>query len=182
MADDKSKAAPPAAPAAEATPAKKKPPIKTIGIVLALLVVEGAVVFFAASKLGGPSRAEGQEIVHAEDASLEETAEVQIVADRFPNHNTGRAWLWDTEVQVKVKQRHLEEVQRIQSERAAELRTGVSQIVRNAHHNHLKEPTLDTLNRQMLTYLRGVFGQDPEGRERVEQVLIPKCVGFPSDF
>jgi hypothetical protein len=182
MADDKSKAPAPAAPAAEAAPAKKKPPIKTIGIVLALLVVEGAVVFFVASKLGGPTKAEGQEIVHEEDPSLDETAEVQIVADRFPNHNTGRVWLWDTEVQIKVKQRYLEEVQGVLEERAAEIRTGVSQIVRNAHHNHLKEPTLETLNRQMLTYLRGVFGQDPEGRERVEQVLIPKCVGFPSDF
>lgn len=181
MADDKSKPAAPA-PAPDAAPEKKKPPIKTIGIVLALLVIEGVAVFFVVSKLGGPKKAEGQEIVHTEDAALEHTGEVQIVADRFPNHNTGRVWLWETEVQIKVKQRHLEEVQKVLEERAAEIRTGVSQIIRNAHHNHLKEPTLDTLNRQILTYLRGVFAQDPEGRERVEQVLIPKCVGFPADF
>lgn len=179
MAEEKGAA--PAAP--ESTePAKKKPPIKTIAIVLVLLVVEAVVVFLVVGMVGGPGKAKGEEIVHTEEDAVEQTTEVQLVADRFPNHNTGRVWLWDTEVQIKIHQRDLESVEQTIAERSAEIRTGISQIVRTAHHNHLKEPNLETLTRQITAYLRGVFGQDGEGRERVVAVLLPKCVGFPADF
>lgn len=178
MAEEK---ATPAAP--ESTePARKKPPVKTIAVVAALLVVEAVAVYFVVGALGGPGKAKGQEIVHTDDDALEQTSEVQLVADRFPNHNTGRVWLWETEVQIKVRQRDLESVEHTIAERSAEIRTGISQIIRTAHHNHLKEPNLETLTRQMTAYLRGVFGQDGEGRERVVAVLLPKCVGFPADF
>lgn len=174
--------APAAAPAESPPQQKKKLPVKTIGIVLALLVVEGVVVVGAMTMLGGPSRVKGQDLAHSVDDTANELHEVLIVSDRFPNHSTGRVWLWDTEVQIKVKEKDLEYVKKTLEERNAEIKTGVSQIVRLAHHNHLKEPNLETLTRQFLEYLRTVFGADADGEQRVQAVLIPKCVGFPTDF
>lgn len=173
--------APEAAPA-ETQPEKKKLPVKTIGIVLALLVVEGVAVVGAMSMLGGPGHVQGQDIAHSSDDTANQLHELLIVSDRFPNHSTGRVWLWDTEVQIKVKKKDLDFVQKTLEERNAEVKTGVSQIIRLAHHNHLKEPNLETLTRQLLEYLRTVFGANADGEQRVQAVLIPKCVGFPTDF
>ena len=163
------------------TPAKKKLPIKTVGLVLALLIAEAVGVVTVVSMWGGPGEVHGKGIA-PEDDTLEQTSEVMIVSDRFPNHHTGRVWIWDTEIQIKVKQKHLEYAERILAERAAEVKTGVSQIYRTAHHNHLTEPNLETLTRQLTEYLRGVFGHDADGDPRVLSVLVPKCVGFPADF
>lgn len=162
-------------------PPKKKLPIKTIGIVLGLLIAEAVGVVMVVSMWSGPAKVQGKGIAPEED-SLEQTSEVLIVGDRFPNHHTGRVWIWDTEIQVKVKQKHLEYTERVLEERAAEIKTGVSQIFRTAHHNHLTEPNLETLTRQLTEYLRGVFGHDADGNQRVMNVLVPKCVGFPADF
>jgi len=168
----------------QAAPAEppKRSPIKTILVVLGLLVAEAAVVIFAFSTWATPESVRGQGISETPEDALNRRTEVLIVNDRFPNHHTGRVWLWEIEVQVTVKQKHLDFVQRVLTDRNAEIKTGVSQIIRTAHHNHLKEPNLDTLTRQLSEYLKGILGEDAEGEPRVQAVLIPKCVGFPADF
>ena len=112
----------------------------------------------------------------------EQIRELLIVDDRFPNHQSGRVWLWQTEIQMQVRQKNLAYAQRVLEERSAEIKTGVAQIVRTSHHKHLTEPNLDTLNRQIEEYLRDVFEYDASGESRVERVLIPKCTGVPADF
>ncbi len=168
----------------QAAPAeqKKRSPMKTIIVVLGLLIVEAAVVIFAFSTWATPETVRGQGISETPEDAMNRLSEVLIVNDRFPNHHTGRVWLWEVEVQMSVKQKHLEYVQRVLSDRSAEIKTGVSQIIRTAHHNHLKEPNLDTLTRQLTEYLKGVVGEDAEGESRVQALLLPKCVGFPADF
>ncbi len=162
--------------------AKKGLPIKTIVVVLGLLVIEAVVVIGAVTMLGKPNEVQGQGFVDETPGIDEQMSEVLIVADKFPNHHTGRVWLWDTEVQVKVKGKHLEHVQSIVQDRSAELKSGIGRIIRTAHHNHLKEPNLETISRQLREYLYGVFGQDAEGEDRLQEVFLPRCVGFPADF
>ena len=161
---------------------KKRLPLKTIILILALLIGEGVAVLLVARSLGGPAEVEAGGVQQIQTESLEQIEEVLIVEDRFPNHQTGRVWLWDTEIQVQVKRKHLDYVERLLDERAAEIKTGVSQIFRNAHQRHLTEPDLATLNRQLEVYFDDIFGADSEGEQRVQRVLIPKCVGFPADF
>lgn len=67
-------------------------------------------------------------------------------------------------------------------ERKAEIRTGIAAIMASAQHAYFTEPGRETLSRQILEYLRKVFGHDAEGHERVEEVLIPRCLGMPADF
>lgn len=161
---------------------KKKLPIKMIVIILGLMVVEGAAVFLVLGKMSGPPEVQAQGLAESASDELEQIREVLIVDDRFPNHQSGRVWLWQTEIQMQVRQKNLDYVQRVLEERAAEVKTGVAQIIRTSHHKHLTEPNLDTLNRQIEEYLSEVFEFDASGEPRVERVLIPKCTGFPADF
>jgi len=163
-----------------AKPQKKSK--KTVVVVLGLLAAEAVVVVAVFMLWVQPGEVRGQDITVSADDHLNQLSEVLIVNDRFPNHHTGRVWLWDTEVQIQVRQKHVEYVRRVLEERNAEIKTGVSQIIRTAHHNHMKEPNLETLTRQLQTFLRQTFGEDASGDQRVVNVLIPKCVGFPADF
>jgi len=166
---------------AEAKPSKRLP-IKTLLLILALLIGEGVGVLLLARMWASPAEVQAGGVQQIESQSMEQIEEILIVEDRFPNHQTGRVWLWETEVQMQVKRKHMDYVKRILEERRAEIKTGVSQIWRNAHQRHLTEPDLATLNRQAKAYLSEIFGVDSEGDQRVQRVLIPKCVGFPADF
>lgn len=168
--------------AGDSAGSKKKLPIKMIVMVLGLMVAEGAAVFVVLGMLSGPPEVQAEGLADSPSDELEQIREVLIVDDRFPNHQSGRVWLWDTEIQMQVRQKNLDYAQRVLEERAAEVKTGVAQIIRTSHHKHLTEPNLDTLNRQIEEYLREVFEYDAAGKPRVERVLIPKCTGFPADF
>lgn len=163
-------------------PKGKRLPLKTLLTIFGLLAGEAVAVFFIAMHLGQPGKVQGQEIPGIVINEQDQLHEVLVVEDRFPNHQTGRVWLWETEVQVQVKQKHVDYVQRMLEERNAEIKTGISQIWRNAQQRHLTEPNLETLNRQTAAYLNEIFGQDSEGESRIQRVMIPKCLGFPADF
>ncbi len=161
---------------------KKGLPIKTIGIVLALLIAEGVGVVAVLSMGGTPETVKGGELELTPMDELETLGELLIVREKFPNHSSGRVWLWDVEVQVQIKEKNREYVENTLSERQAEIKTGVGRIIRTAHNNQLQEPNLETMTRQITQYLREVFGSDADGEPRVEKVLLPQFVGFPADF
>ncbi|HVZ92879.1 MAG TPA: hypothetical protein VG797_00060 [Phycisphaerales bacterium] len=77
---------------------------------------------------------------------------------------------------------HASTVREDLEQRKAQIRTGIGAIFSAAQHNYFTEPGRETLSRQMLEYLRRVFGQDETGEERVQNVLIPKCLGSPLDY
>jgi len=180
MADNE--AAPAPAPEASEPSPKGKLPLKMIIMILGLMLAEGAGVFVVLNMMSAPQEVKAEGITETPADGLEQIHEVLIVDDRFPNHQTGRVWLWEVEVQVQVRQKNLDYVQRLLEERSAEVKTGIAQIIRTSHHKHLTEPNLDTINRQIEQYLRDVFEYDAEGNPRIERVLLPKCVGFPADF
>ena len=172
--------APKTEPAAPAP--KKGAPIKTIGIVAVLMVLEAAAVFVFIGATGPtPQSAAAHEFHGAGEPDAEATVEVPLVADRLQNMQTGRVWIWDTEIYLKVKTRNEEYVTKELARRAAEVQEGVALIFRRAPHSQLKEPGLETINRQLTAYITGAIGKDPEGHERIERVVIPKCKGFPAD-
>lgn len=164
-------------------PAKKKPPIKTIAIVAVIMVIEAVAVFMVVGMTSKkPAEAEAKELHGAEKEDHDAQVEIPLVEEKFQNMSTGRVWVWDTALVLKVKKKHEEFVAEQLEIRAAEIKEGVALIFRRAQHSHLKEPGLETLNRQLLAYLNNVLGPDAEGLNRVERVLIPKCKGFPADF
>ncbi len=112
----------------------------------------------------------------------EDIAETIVVKDKFPNNQTGRAWLWDVEVYVQVKYKRLDAVSAMLTTRSAEIKTGIARIWRTGQHAYFNEPGLETLTRQVREFLNGIVGTSADGQPMIERVLIPRCVGFPTEF
>jgi flagellar basal body-associated protein FliL len=153
---------------------------KTPALVAGLMLLEGAAVFGVVKFFAGPSTAEAQ-LVGEELAGEEAPVEILLVNDTFQNMQTGRVWEWRVEIQLRLRQKNRAEVTRIQERDAATIREGIALIFRRAHDRHLREPGLETIQRQLTTYLNEVFGTDPDGVPRIERVIIPECKGFPAD-
>jgi hypothetical protein len=179
---DKKPPPPAEAPPAEAKPAKKGLPIKTVGIVAGLMIGEAVGVFLFVSATGPRPQSAGAQTIHgAEQADLDATVELPLIDDKFQNMQTGRAWIWDTEIVLKVRTRNQDYVSKELERRHAEIAEGIALIFRRSPHSNLKEPGLETVNRQLTAYMNQVLGKDAEGKERLERVVIPKCKGFPAD-
>jgi flagellar basal body-associated protein FliL len=182
MADKKDPAPAPATPAAEAKPAKKGLPIKVIGVVAGLMIAEAVGVYIFVSATGPRAQAAAAQTIKGEDQpDLDASVEVPLLEEKLQNMQTGRAWIWDTEIVLKVRTRNEAYVTKELEKRHAEIAEGVALIFRRSPHNNLKEPGLETINRQVTAYMNQVLGKDAEGKERLERVVIPKCKGFPAD-
>ncbi|MEO0586086.1 MAG: hypothetical protein AAF078_00440, partial [Planctomycetota bacterium] len=116
-------------PDAEASPEtpKKGLPIKTIAAVAVVLVIE-AVAISAVFLL-----AQGPEPVQADPAAIDAAAEGErpveymVVADKFQNTRTGRAYLYDTEVYIVVKTKHLDDVADLVERMRARISTDIAE-------------------------------------------------------
>ncbi len=165
------------APQATAPPARGLP-LKTVLVVAAIMLTEAAGVILLVGALG-PKPEEAAAEIHGDDHEvLEGSVEIQLVDERFQNMQTGRVWSWEIGVFLKVKKKHAEFITRQLEDRNAEIKEGVSQIIRRAQHSHLKEPELTTLNRQIRAFLDKTLGTDADGQSRIERVMIPKCKGI----
>lgn len=167
---------------AAAAGAKKKPNVKAIGIVAVIMIVEAAAVFLLVSMTSKkPADAHATQL-EGHGSDTEAQVEIPLIEEKFQNMSTGRVWVWDTAIVLKVKKKNETFVAEQLEARAAEIKEGISMIFRRAQHSQLKEPGLETINRQLIAYVNKTLGADPEGLNRVERVLMPKCKGFPADF
>jgi len=186
-------------------------PVKTVAIVVVMLVVEAVAVLGAVMVLGKPSEVQAVELHDGEADEGDRLVELRVVSEKFTNNSSGRVWIWDTEVVLVTRMKYAGAeqagegqdggdghggggegshdahagVQTLRSElfaRRAQVRTGIGAIMSSAQHSYFTEPGRETLSRQMLEYLRTIFGPDAEGHERIDKVLIPKCLGFPADY
>ncbi|MCC5822980.1 MAG: hypothetical protein LAT64_07130 [Phycisphaerales bacterium] len=155
---------------------------KKLPVVIAGIMLLEAVVVIGAVKLlgGGPSAAQA-ELFGEEMAGEHAPVEVLLVNDTFQNMQTGRVWEWRVEIFLRVRQKNVAEVRRIQERDQATIKEGIALIFRRAHDRHLREPGLETIQRQVTTYINEIFGTDPDGIPRVERVIISECKGFPAD-
>jgi flagellar basal body-associated protein FliL len=156
---------------------KKKLPIKTVGIVAAIMILEGAGVFMFVSMSGKAPQTSEAGIHEGEHGDLEESVEVPLVDDRFQNMQTGNVWIWKLEVYLKVKKKNEEAVNKVLEERSAEIKASLSQLMRRMQHTQLKEPDLRTLTRQLTALINEKFGYDKE-IPRVDEVIVANCEGF----
>ncbi|PCI09874.1 hypothetical protein COB72_05125 [bacterium] len=160
---------------------KKSGPLKMIIIVAAMMIIEGAGVFFLVSSMGGPNTVEATELEGLEGTGEEAPVELELVKERFQNMQTGRVWEWRVEIFLRVRQKNVDEIVAIQERDPATIKEGVALIFRRAHDRHLREPGLETITRQLTTYLNEIFGLDADGLPRIDRVIIPECKGFPAD-
>lgn len=175
---EEAKPAAPAAPAAEAAPAKKGGGIKTIALVAGIMVAEAGVLFVLLGA-GSPKAATAAAEVHGkEEAEKKQTVEIDLIEEKFQNMQTGKTWIWDVQIVLKVKEKNEAFISEQLERRASEIKEGLAQVFRRAQHSHLAEPELVTINRQVHAFMDRALGLDPDGNSRIDRVLIPKCRGI----
>jgi hypothetical protein len=174
--NDKKEAAPPPEAGTAEKPAKKGLPVKMMGIMAGVMVAEGAVVYFIAGATGPKPVA--ADVKHVEEEHHDEFVEIPLIDEKFQNLQSGRAYIWDASIVLKVRTKDEELVASTIEKSAAEVKEAVALVFRRAPHAQLTEPGLETLNRQLLALLNQFAGKDAEGHPRIVRVLIPKCKGY----
>lgn len=169
---------------AQEAPSKGGLPIKTIVVILALLVVEGAGIVFVMGMVGKPSDVSAVEVMQDPDAVNDEIHELAVLQEKFSNAKQGRLWIWDMEIDLAVSAENQEAVQAVLDRRGSLIRSGIGRIVASAQHSYFQEPGYDTIRRQILEFLNTdeLVGSDAEGEPMVLDVMIPSCIGFPADY
>jgi flagellar basal body-associated protein FliL len=179
---DKKDAKPAEKPADGAAPAKKKLPVKTIGIVAAVMVVE-AVAVVGVFKAISPKTSSAHTTVDLHNDDGDSLKEIKVADEKYQNMRSGENWMWQITVAVKVKKRNAAKVEGILKAREAEVRDGLRKIVASADQTMLKEAESKALSRQFSEYLNKVIPVDEKSNEPlIEGILIPKCIGQSADY
>jgi len=165
----------------EADSGSKGGGMKMVVVVAAIMLIEAIGVYFLVSSMGGPSAVDASELEMLEGTGEDAPVEIALIKDQFQNMSTGHVWEWRTEIVLRVKQKNVAYIERIMERDSALIREGVALIFRQAQDRHLREPGLETITRQLTTYLNEVFGSDAEGLPRVDRVIIPESKGFRAD-
>jgi flagellar basal body-associated protein FliL len=170
MANEKPAAAP-AAPAPEEKAApQKKGGLKMIIAAVAVVLLEVGTVVVTVKMSSGPRAAMAEHPATATTEAVEKDAEVKLIADKLPNSQSGRLWMYDMQIVAKVSEKKKEKVTALLTERESEIRDRIRTIVASSDPKSLAEPGLETLRRQIAYQL-----EQDIGKELVKEVLIPKC-------
>lgn len=209
---DKKPDAPPAAPAAAGAPAAapaagaKKAAGGGIGgllgktpVMLGGVMVLEAVVLFAGFKFlgAGPKTTHGAELAPPDAAAVQKdahgnpipggasgpkakTVELLVLEFKAQNKQSGRTFLYDVVVYVVTKSEFEQRVKDTIAARGALIKDRVRTIIAQNDPEKLgggSEPGLETLRRQVKHQLDEIIGDG-----MIEEVLVPRCIPFRTDF
>jgi flagellar basal body-associated protein FliL len=185
----KAEAAPAAAPAAAKGGGGllTKTPVLLGGV----MVIE-AVVLFAGFKFitGGAKNANAADLTvpdktkvdgdkgGASDANA--TAEIQLLDSRFPNKQSGRTFLYDIQIFLSCKKDAVDKIKPMITDHEALIQDRVRTIIAQSDPDKLgggSEPGLETLRRQVKYQLDEIVGDG-----MIDDVLIPRCIPFRTDY
>ncbi|MDB5173864.1 MAG: FliL family protein [Phycisphaerales bacterium] len=159
-----------------------------------VMIIEAVVLFAGFKFLGGgtPHSANGAELAsgHEEKGKEGEGAaaavdkksqvEVQVVDFRSPNKQSGHTYLYDVSIVAVTKAQFEEQVKKKITDRGALIRDRVRTIIAQSDPEKLgggSEPGLETLRRQVKYQLDEIVGEG-----MIDEVLVPKCIPFRTDF
>jgi flagellar basal body-associated protein FliL len=175
-------AAAPATPAAPPAPAKSASPLKAVILVVAVLVIEAGTILGTMWFTAGPAQVKGEGIATDMEAEQNTLTEQLVLKDKFTNDRTGRTYVYDTEIYVTVKKKHLDKFKEELDLMQQRIRSDVDTIFRKAEPAAFQEPTRATLTRQIKAALDSRFGNAPDGEPFIQDVLIGKCMPFRTDY
>jgi flagellar basal body-associated protein FliL len=173
---------------------------KTPVMLGAVMILEAVVLFAGFKFLGAGPKTAGADILTEETAGEVKkdehgnpipgsgggshakgaTTEIQVLDFKAQNKQTGRTFLYDVSVFVVVKSEFSEKVKDTIKSREALIKDRVRTIIAQNDPEKLgggSEPGLETLRRQVKHQLDEVIGDG-----LVEEVLIPRCIPFRTDF
>lgn len=166
-----------------------------------VMIIEAAVLFAGFKFIGGgsPHAAAGAELAAAEHGGSgahgggkegekgehkpidkKTQIELQVVDFRAPNKLSGRTFLYDVSIFVVTRGEHQEKVKGAISSRDALIKDRVRTIIAQSDPEKLgggSEPGLETLRRQVKYQLDEIIGEG-----LVDEVLVPRCIPFRTDY
>ena len=200
---DKKPESPSAAPADKA-PAKRGALSKTPVLLGTVMLLEAAVLFAGFKMLGGgPQHAAGAELSTTEEGTGQgdghggkgdghgggggkpgdrkaKSVELNVLDFKAPNKVNGRTFLYDVSIFVVCKSEYEKQVKDTLKEREALIKDRVRTIIAQSDPEKLvggSEPGLETLRRQVKYQLDTILGEG-----MIEEVLVPKCIPFRTDY
>ena len=157
-------------------------PAKTLLVLLSVLLIEGGTIGATMYFAGGPREVKGVEREAERSDKADEPVEVLVIEGRFPNMQTGRHLLYDTEVYITVRRRYVDQIKKDLEAMKAQLSMSIATIIRRAHPSYFQEATLATLRRQMKGMFDEQLGLTPDNESYIQQVLITRCNPFRADL
>jgi len=159
---------------------KKRFPVKIVGIVAGVAVLQGAVFFFVFKSAGARPESAKAEPAHALEPAPEKpaagVAEVQLLhAFKVPNDKSGRMCIYDIDLSVVVAGDQKDKMKKIVETRAGEIADCVARIVRAATDTILREDDLRVLRSQLTEALNEIV----QSKDLIQRVLIPRFVPIP---
>jgi len=184
----------------KAAPAKKGGLLAKTPVLLGAVMVLEAVVLFAGFKMlsGGPQHAAGAELSTADEGNghggkgeghggtskpgdrKAKSVELNVLDFKAPNKVNGRTFLYDVSIFVVCKSEYEKQVKDTLKEREALIKDRVRTIIAQSDPEKLvggSEPGLETLRRQVKYQLDTIVGEG-----MIEEVLVPKCIPFRTDY
>jgi flagellar basal body-associated protein FliL len=192
---DKAEKKPEAAATGEKTEEKAKPKgglLTKLPVLLGGVMVIEAVVLFAGFKLLGPkpqaadaatlSTGEGAEGAGGEKGTAKKgkTVEVAVGDYKALNRTNGRTFLYDMSIFVVVKAENEQKVTDAFKDGKALIEDRIRTIIAESDPEKLgggSEPGLETLRRQVKYQLDRIVGDG-----LIDEVLVPRCIPFRTDF
>ncbi|MDP9173022.1 MAG: hypothetical protein M3O30_04045 [Planctomycetota bacterium] len=190
---EKAEKRPEAAPSSEKKEAPKgggfltKMPVLLGGVMLLEAVVLFAGMKFLGNGAKNASAADLTTIIKKEGADQKDappdknqTVEIQLLESRFPNKQSGRMFLYDMSVVLEVKADAHDKVKKIIADRDALIKDRVRTIIAQSDPEKLgggSEPGLETLRRQIKYQLDELVGDG-----LIDEVLVPRCIPFRTDY
>jgi flagellar basal body-associated protein FliL len=185
---------------------------KTPVLIGGVMIIEAAVLFAGFKFLGaapkpagaalthedGTAAAEGEESAPAEGAkeggggghgggaaetktekiSPKKPIEIPVVVDfRAPNKLSGRSIIYDVAITAATKGMYKDKVEKTFKEREGLLKDRIRTIIAECETDKLSEPGLETLRRRVKYQLDLILGEGV-----IDEVLVPRCIPFRSDY
>jgi flagellar basal body-associated protein FliL len=190
-----------------AAPAAKKGGIgalltKTPVMLGGVMILEAAVLFAGFKFLGGgPNHAAGADVTsseadagHGEAPKKDEhgnpiahaagpkhsTVEIPVLDFKAQNKSSGRMFMYDVSIAIVTKSEFEAKVKATISSRGNLIKDRIRTIIAQNDPEKLgggEEPGLETLRRQIKHQLDEIVGEG-----MIDEVLVPKCIPFRTDF
>lgn len=170
---------------------------KTPVVLGGVMLIEAAVLFAGFKFLGGSgpqqaaaeiksseghggSSAAGHDGQAAPATDKNRAIEISVVDFRAPNKRSGRTFIYDVSIFVVTKGEFEKQVKGIIKDREALIKDRIRTIIADSDPEKLgggSEAGLETFRRQVKHQLEDIVGEG-----MIEEVLVPRCIPFRTDF
>ena len=158
---------------ADSKPSPSKRKLLTLAIVGAIMLLEGVGIFVVVRMTRETPPSEAGEMAENPDQLLDQMdAELALVECDAINRKSGQSIVVHLSISVRVAAGDQDHAATLIERRQDTLKDRVQMILRSADPQHLNEPNLDTLKRQVKFEVDKILGDD----KLVLEVLIPQIL------